>query len=238
MEPKDTNRRRQNFVSVKIRDTGSGMTTETAERIFEPFFTSRNDGRHAGLGLSIVQGIIRDYKGYINVQSEPGEGTEIEITLPALEDDPFAFLDSEPDDKPSTDRTILLVEDDHAVRLLMRRILEERDYQVVEAQDGEDALLVAQLHGSRIDLLISDVEMPRLNGPELARQFAVLHPETKILLVSGYAPEKMGAASSLPRDIEFLPKPFTRSALLDRVEHFIGSSSAKEEPADTDRLLR
>lgn len=216
--------RKRTFVSVKVRDTGLGMSSETVERIFEPFFTSRNDGQHAGLGLSIVQGIIRDSQGYLNVRSAPGAGSELEFCLPAVEEDPFAYLAAPPiDEKPSTACTILLVEDDHAVRLLMRKILEQREYQIVEAQGGEDALLIAQLHSSSIDLLITDYSMPGMSGLELARQFAASHPETKILLISGHTAEKMGSASSLPRNIDFLPKPFTRTGLLARVENLIGS---------------
>jgi two-component system cell cycle sensor histidine kinase/response regulator CckA len=225
--------RKRTFVSVKVRDTGLGMSNETAERIFEPFFTSRSDGQHAGLGLSIVQGIIRDGQGYLNVRSEPGAGSELEFCLPAVEEDPFAYLAAAPGDRGApTTSTILLVEDDHAIRLLMRKILEEREYQVVEAEHGEDALLVAQLHGSRIDLLITDVTMPGMSGLDLARQFGTFHPETKILLVSGHTAETLGATSSLPADIDFLPKPFTRVGLLAKVEHFIGTPERAARPTE------
>jgi PAS domain S-box-containing protein len=220
-------RRKEHFVSIKVRDTGAGMDEETVNRIFEPFFTSRNDGRHAGLGLSIVQGIVRDNSGYINVRSKPAEGTEIELCLPAVEDDPFPYLNTEqPEAGQTAAKSVLIVEDDHAVRLLMRKILEEREYQVLEAQDGEEALLIAQLQESRIDLLITDVMMPGMNGPELVGQFAPVHPETKILMVSGYAADKLSAASSLPKGVEFLPKPFTRLDLLNTVEHLIGEDNA------------
>ncbi len=213
------------FVAVKVHDSGEGMTEETVERIFEPFFTLRKDRGHVGLGLSIAQGIVRDYQGFLDVKSQPGLGTEITFALPALEPDPYAYLDEDASQPASSAvKTVLVVEDDHAVRQLVRKILEKNSYQVVEAEDGEDALLVAELDEGRVDVLISDVVMPGISGPDLVRQFAKLHPETKFLLISGFSAAKMGPRSSMPADARFLQKPFNQSELLEHIRALIAEA--------------
>jgi two-component system cell cycle sensor histidine kinase/response regulator CckA len=194
--------------------------------MFEPFFTTRSDTGHVGLGLSITQGIVRDYKGSLTVKTELGAGTEITFTVPTIEADPLAYLD--PDAAASASpsvKTILVVEDDHAVRLLICKILEKNHYAVIEAEDGEDALMVAHLNEGRIDLLVSDVVMPGISGPDLVRQFAPIHPETKFLLISGLSAEKIEAASSFPRGIEFLKKPFNQKELLEHIQHLLEESA-------------
>jgi CheY-like chemotaxis protein len=179
-----------------------------------------------GLGLSITQGIIRDYKGSLTVNTELGTGTEVTFTVPTVEADPLAYLDSgaAAPESPAV-KTILVVEDDHAVRLLICKILERNHYAVIEAEEGEDALMVAHLNEGRVDLLISDVVMPGISGPDLVRQFAPIHPETKFLLISGLSAENIEAASSFPRGIEFLKKPFNQKELLDHIQHLLARSS-------------
>lgn len=209
----------RHFVAVRVCDNGEGMTPETSERIFEPFFTLKKDRGHVGLGLSIVQGIVRDYQGFLDVKSEVGSGTEVTFALPAIEADPYAYLDHGADrPAPSTVKTILVVEDDHAVRQLIRKILERNEYQVIEAQDGEDALMVAELHDGRVDVLVTDVMMPGITGPDLVRQFARLHQETKFLLISGFSADKIGSRASLPAGFKFLSKPFNQSELLGQIK--------------------
>ncbi len=217
IEPPEGYRAARQFAAVTVRDSGEGMSKETLTKVFDPFFTTRKQDGHVGLGLSVAQGLIRDYKGFLDISSQPGSGTEVKFGIPALEADPFAYIDeSQAPDK----KTILVVEDDHPVRLLIRKILERHNYRVLEARDGEEALLVADLHQGHIDVVVSDVQMPRMTGPELIRQFVPLHPETKFLLISGFSSSKI-AASSLPPDIRFLPKPFNQKALMVQIQSLL-----------------
>jgi len=209
------------YICIAVRDTGEGMDEHTVTQIFEPLFTTRNSVERAGLGLSITQGIVRDYGGFLEVKSKPGAGSEIRIGLPCMEPDPFAYLDQDAASVDSGVKTVLVVEDDHAIRLLVRKILENHKYQVIEAQDGDDALMAAQLHEGRVDLLISDILMPGISGPDLIRQFAQLHPESKFLLISGFDADKLSAFSSLPKGTDFLRKPFNQKDLLDRIEALV-----------------
>jgi two-component system cell cycle sensor histidine kinase/response regulator CckA len=211
LEPSEGYKSMRHFVSVTVRDTGHGIPKDELPQIFEPFFTTRKDAGHAGLGLAISQGLIRDYHGFLDVTSQVGVGTEVRFGLPAIQADPFAYLDDAY--RTVKQKSILLVEDDHAVRLLLRKILERNKYSILEARDGEEALFVADLHRGNIDLMVTDVHMPRVTGPELVRQFAPLHPETKYLLISGFSPSKI-QASSLPPDVRFLQKPFDQKSLL------------------------
>jgi len=212
----------RNFTTVKVRDTGVGMSRETCDRIFEPFFTTKKTGGHIGLGLCITQGIIRDYHGFVDVVSNPGTGTEVTFGIPTVEEDGFAYLD-EPAVSESAMKTVLIVEDDHAVRHLLRKVLERNGYHAVEARDGEDAMLVAELHAGRIDVLLTDIAMPGMSGPDLVRHFAGLHPEAKFLLISGFSPERMGPAIDLPRGVDFLQKPFKQGDLLARIESLLAN---------------
>jgi two-component system cell cycle sensor histidine kinase/response regulator CckA len=208
------------YAAVCIRDSGVGISPENLEQIFEPFFTTKKNQGHSGLGLCISQGIIRDYHGFVEVKSEVGSGTEICFGVPAIEEDAFSYLDPVSPEESHV-KTILIVEDDHAIRQLLRRILEGAGYHVVEARDGEDAMLVAGLHEGRIDILVTDVGMPGMSGPELVRQFAGVHPEAKFLLISGFSPDRIGSSAGLPRGVDFLQKPFLRKDLLARVENLL-----------------
>ncbi|MDQ6675675.1 MAG: response regulator [Acidobacteriota bacterium] len=225
VDPAERAKVARDYICMAVRDTGEGMDEQTVQKIFEPFFTTRNSAERSGLGLSITQGIVRDYNGFVEVKSEPGMGTEIRVGLPCTEPDPFAYLDQDADSIESGVKTVLVVEDDHAIRLLVRKILENNDYQVIEAQNGDDALMAAQLHDGRVDLLISDILMPGISGPDLVREFAQLHPESKFLLISGFDADKLSAFSSLPKGTDFLRKPFNQRDLLDRIEALIPASA-------------
>ncbi len=215
----------RNFVNVTVADTGQGMTRETCDRALEPFFTTKKGGGHAGLGLCIAQGIISDYSGFLDIQSELGRGTQVTFGIPAIAEDAFTYLDQA--DKPISDvKTVLIVEDDHAVRQLLRKILQQRGYAAVEARDGEDALMIAELHEGSIDVLLTDIGMPGMSGPELVRRVAKLHPETKYLLISGFSPHRMGPATDLPRGVNFLQKPFRRKELLECLETILSPSDS------------
>jgi two-component system cell cycle sensor histidine kinase/response regulator CckA len=211
------------YVRVTIRDNGEGMSEETRDRIFEPFFSLRTNGTHPGLGLSITQGIIRDYHGFIEVNSEAGVGTTVTFGLPVVEADPFAYLDQSVSNSASSGRQIiLLVEDNHAVRRMLRQILENNDFTVIEAHDGSSALSMAQLHDGRIDLLITDIDMPGISGLDLVRQLLPVHPEAKVLLISGFSPERVLSVSPLPLGTRFLTKPFTHKDLLLQIRELLG----------------
>jgi len=213
----------QTFATVTVRDIGLGISREIRERIFEPFFTTKNGGGHTGLGLCIAQGMVRDYGGFLDVNSEVASGTSVVFGIPAIEPDTFSYLDKKADTE-STLKTVLIVEDDHAVRQLLRRIIEKRGYAAVEAQDAEDAMMIAELHEGRIDLLLTDIAMPGISGPDLVRQFAGLHPEAKVLLISGHSPDRIGPIVNLPRGTDFLQKPFTQKTLLMRIEDLLSDS--------------
>jgi two-component system, cell cycle sensor histidine kinase and response regulator CckA len=214
----------QSFALVTIADTGEGMSKETMECIFEPFFTLRKDGAHSGLGLSITQGMVRDYKGFMEVESTLGAGTTVRVGLPCIEPDPFAYLDvSAAEAERLGAKTILLVDDDRAVRQLLRKLLEKGDYMVIEAPDGEEALLVARLHDKHIDLLITDIGMPGISGTDLVLQFAPLHPESKFLLISGFSSSVLEISDGRLPAVDFLQKPFSQKDLMTRIHDLLGA---------------
>lgn len=199
-------------VVLSVTDTGVGMDAATQARIFEPFFTTKEVGKGTGLGLSTVFGIVRQSAGAISVSSAPGNGTTFRIYLPAAVDaveHPQARA-AEPIDLRGRE-TVLLVEDEDAVRQVARSVLERNGYRVLEAQNGGEALLIAEAE-PRIDLLVTDVVMPRVSGPQVAARLRALKPELKVLYVSGYTDNALAL-----RDEELLQKPLTPSALLTKV---------------------
>jgi nitrogen-specific signal transduction histidine kinase len=218
------------YVTLAVDDTGMGMDEATRRRIFEPFFTTKALGHGTGLGLAIVAGIVREARGAISVDSQPGVGSTFVIYLPAIA----------PSDVPSPERpeagadlaalggteTVLLVEDDERVRKVAGAILRRAGHTVLEAQDGDEALLVAAQHRAAIDLLITDVIMPRMSGPELAARLRALRPETRVLYLSGYPDAAI--LEHMPRDQEFelLAKPITPRALLLRVRALLGGQAS------------
>ncbi len=202
------------FVRLEVSDTGTGMPPEVRERIFEPFFTTKAPGRGTGLGLSTVHGIVRGSGGTIDVDSEPGVGTTFRIDLPRVPA-PAAVAPPPPPTASTTSggaETVLVCEDEDAVRVLLERILTSAGYRVLLAPNAEEALSQAKAHPGRIDLLVTDVILPGLHGRELAASIVQMHPEARTLFVSGYAAEQF--ESEAP---DLLEKPFTRSSLLTRV---------------------
>jgi two-component system, cell cycle sensor histidine kinase and response regulator CckA len=202
---------------LTVSDTGVGMTTETAKHIFEPFFTTKGQGRGTGLGLSTVFGIIAQSGGHISVETALGHGTSIEILLPCVSE-PLE-IEAETPVVMSTrgDETLLLVEDDAAIRDLLHAALESAGYRVLVASDGLDALAVVSAHAGRIDMLITDVSMPRMGGEDLAANLTARY-DIPVLLMSGYAEHLVsGPTEGLTPGEAYLQKPFTPSALLCRV---------------------
>jgi PAS domain S-box-containing protein len=212
------------YAMLAISDTGQGMDAETRNHLFEPFFTTKALGRGTGLGLSTIYGIVKQSGGHIWVHSEPGQGTTFRIYLPRIEARPEPGRSSRAVAGPALGtETILLVEDETAVRKLFRAALASRGYTVLEAADGEDAILVAEQYPGPIQLLVTDVMMPRMGGPELACRLASLRPETKTLYVSGYA---SSAPEACVPGAAFLQKPFTPDALALAVGQLLDAPGA------------
>jgi two-component system, cell cycle sensor histidine kinase and response regulator CckA len=185
------------YVAVSVRDTGTGMPPEVLARVFEPFFTTKEQGKGTGLGLAMVYGLVKQSGGYVLARSEPGRGSEFEILLPRRE----CEVESRPAAARKTvlqgDGTILLVEDEEQVRSLARRVLQRNGYTVVEACDGEDALRLLAGGDLRIDLLVTDVMMPRMGGHALAQRLQAEHPALRVVFMSGYAGDELVATGVL-----------------------------------------
>ncbi|GAB4516664.1 MAG: hypothetical protein Tsb0020_35290 [Haliangiales bacterium] len=214
------------YVNIQIQDTGTGMTTEVRERIFEPFFTTKGPGEGTGLGLAIVYGIVTRAGGYIHVDSELGEGTTFGIWLPVAESDGNEVVERAPRKAyPRGTETVLLVEDEAALRHLAERILGDLGYTIVAASNGEEALRVAAQYGpDQIDLLLTDVVMPVMGGTELVERFRGQYPDVKILFMSGYT-GTAGVDRYLDENASFLQKPFTLEVFTQRVREVL------DEPA-------
>jgi two-component system cell cycle sensor histidine kinase/response regulator CckA len=214
---------REAFVALSVTDTGTGMSAETAEHLFEPFFTTKEPGSGTGLGLSIIHSIITDLGGTIHVDSEPGKGATFTVYLPragAAADMPLVE-DSAPTEV-SEPATVLLVEDQESVRRLLRDYLVNIGCNILEATNGEEAIRIADEHDGPIDLLITDVMMPRANGFAVARALAERRAGMKIMFISGYAEELHKGLENLPAGARFLPKPFARTDLLKNVSDLLG----------------
>ena len=204
------------YAMVAVSDNGVGMDAATRARIFEPFFTTKGPGKGTGLGLATVYGIVKQSDGHIRVYSEPGVGTVFKIYL--------ARTDAPPEAEPPRDttlphgtETILLVEDDEEVRGLAREVLEHLGYTVLAVTSAADAVLVAERHVGLIDLLLTDVVMPRTGGGELAKAVTAARPETRILFMSGYTDDAIVRHGVLEEGVQLLEKPFTPEALAVKV---------------------
>jgi len=206
------------YVLLTVSDTGVGMDAETQRHLFEPFFTTKEPGKGTGLGLATVYGIVKQSGGYIFVESAPGSGSQFRIYLPRVDGVPevaFPPPPALPDE--SGQGTILLVEDEEAVRRLARRILEGVGYRILEAADGAEALAVAEAWQGELDLVITDVIMPEMSGQELSSRLREDAPGLRILYVSGYTDDAILQHGALLPNTAFLQKPFTPAALVQRV---------------------
>jgi PAS domain S-box-containing protein len=214
------------YVMLAITDQGTGMDEATRSRIFEPFFTTKEKGKGTGLGLATVYGIVNQSGGHIWVYSEPGQGTTFKIYLPRV--DEAADVAARDDAAPEGGRgeTVLLVEDDLAVRNITRTILCDRGYTVLEAADGEEGLEVARTHSGRIDLVLTDVVMPAMGGLEMVEKLTVLRPDSKTLLMSGYPENAAQQNGTLASGTSFLMKPFRAETLLHKVRSVLDSCNA------------
>jgi two-component system cell cycle sensor histidine kinase/response regulator CckA len=213
------------YVLLAIHDTGTGMDSDTAAHVFEPFHGADLGAQRAGLGLSIVYGIVRQNGGVVRVSSEPGEGTTIKVYLPKAE-----LEEPEKEEQPAELRgreTVLVVEDEDGVRELVRQILVEHGHAVLTARHGRDALLLAERYERPIDLLVTDVVMPEMGGGELVERLTVLRPGLRVLYISGYTNDEVVRRGVPGVTTSFLHKPFTADALMRRVRDVLeGASSA------------
>ncbi|MHB8421025.1 MAG: hybrid sensor histidine kinase/response regulator [Myxococcales bacterium] len=202
------------YVMLAVSDTGSGMDRATQARIFEPFFTTKEQGKGTGLGLSTVFGIVKQSGGNIWVYSEPGRGTTFKIYFPRTGEAPRPSAASESEFATfSGSETILLVEDDEQVRTLARTLLKRFGYRVLEARTPGEALSASERHAETIHLLLTDVVMPEMSGPELARRLTALRPSLKALCMSGYAGEAVLRHGLIDAGLPFLQKPITPETL-------------------------
>jgi signal transduction histidine kinase/ActR/RegA family two-component response regulator len=213
-------------VMLAVSDTGTGIPREIQAQIFEPFFTTKEQGKGTGLGLATVYGIVKQSGGYIEVDSEPGQGTTFRIYLPRLEAAVTVDRSVRPAAAAGGTETILLVEDEEGVRELARDILRASGYTVLEARNGAEALLLFERHQGPLDMLLTDVVMPRMSGRELAERLAPLRPELSVLYMSGYTDDAVIRHGVLGAGTAFLQKPFTPAALVLRVRETLDLTAA------------
>ena len=221
------------YVVIEVEDTGTGIPKEIMSRIFEPFFSTKEIGSGTGLGLSTVYGIVRQTGGFVGVNSKMGKGSIFSIYLPALGDkekvQETRSLDDGREDKPGPDLTgagtILLVEDEDAVRVFSTRALNNKGYKVLEARSGEEALAILDKEGDKIDLTITDVVMPQMDGPTLYKHLRDRWPHMKVLFVSGYTEDRLREQFKSGEVIHFVGKPFTLKQLAGKVKELLELSA-------------
>jgi two-component system, cell cycle sensor histidine kinase and response regulator CckA len=206
------------FVMLSVSDTGEGMDAETQAHIFEPFFTTKEAGKGTGLGLATVFGIVQQSSGSVSVDSRPGTGSTFKIYFPRVEDDLSRPSPDPPGaPPPGGSETVLLVEDADPLRVMIREMLESAGFTVVECSDPEEALLRVRSLDAPVRLMLTDVVMPGMSGPDLAKSVRIARPEIKVLFMSGYTAEAMGVHGVLDAGTRFIQKPFTADALLRKV---------------------
>ena len=204
-------------VLLGVTDTGTGMDRETLDHIFEPFFTTKGPGQGTGLGLATVYGIVAQSGGHVFAYSEPGRGTSFKVYFPRVDQPAEALPGEEAEGPTGGAETILVVEDEDAVRALACEILEDRGYEVLEAARGDVALGLLEERRGRVDLVLTDVVMPGVDGPELAAAVSRSYPEVRVLYMSGYAGEAMRHRGVLPAGAPLIQKPFSAQILASRV---------------------
>ncbi len=211
------------YVKMTVRDTGVGMTPEVKGHLFEPFFTTKEVGKGTGLGLATCYGVVKSNQGHMEVDSTPGEGSSFTVYLPRYSSGPAKQpLQDEYPNSPGGSETILLAEDEAGVRAVASLTLRRQGYRVLEATDGFDALRLTQEHLLEgIDLLLTDVIMPGMNGSELATQLQIASPATRVLYTSGYTDDAIGSYGMLDPGTEFLSKPFSPPTLARKVREVL-----------------
>jgi two-component system, cell cycle sensor histidine kinase and response regulator CckA len=205
------------FVMIAVSDTGIGMDAETKRRIFEPFFTTKEKGKGTGLGLATVYGIIKQAGGDIWVYSEPHKGTTFKLYFPRVRDSVTDLPSADTDSPQGSNQTILVVEDEKAVRELTVKMLQRLGYSVLIAASGAEAIEISRAHTGGISLLLTDVVMPNMSGRQLADILQPARPGMKVIYLSGYTENTVIHHGVLDSGIEFLPKPFSREVLAKKI---------------------
>ncbi len=212
------------YVVLSVADTGVGMSSAIQARIFEPFFTTKPPGEGTGLGLSTCYGIVKQAGGYIRVESAEGSGSTFHVHLPAVESEsPRQVVAEATAPAPGGSETILIAEDEPAIRAISERVLRERGYTVHTASDGAEALEVAERLRDSLDLLLTDVIMPGLRGRDLAQLLLARRPSLKVLYVSGYGQDNL--QGQIPDGLHFLSKPFGPEALARKVRDVLDGTA-------------
>jgi PAS domain S-box-containing protein len=223
------------YVRLTIADTGAGMDDQTRERIFEPFFTTKAMGKGTGLGLATAYGIIKQHKGFIDVESAPGAGTAFHMYLPLIAAGSELPAVEDSRELRGGAETILIAEDDEAIRALTRSVLNEFGYQVIEAKDGEEAVRIFGENRDTVDLLLFDVIMPRKNGKTAYEEIKIMRSGVNVLFMSGYSADMISKEGILEKGLSFIAKPVSPSELLRKVREALdrkhGSERENQIPA-------
>ena len=215
------------YAVLLVSDTGSGMTPETRARAFDPFYTTKEIGKGTGLGLSMVYTIVKHAGGYIDLETKRGAGTTLRIYLPRVVSPSVTPLEGTPAVRPKqSSETVLLVEDEDMVRKVVRRTLVAQGYKVIEAVNGKEALALALQDPARVSLVLTDVMMPQMGGPELARRLWSKLPDLKVIFLSGYAPDTMSPDSAVPPGAILIEKPFAIEKLVTKVREVLDGDAA------------
>ena len=210
------------YVVLSVNDTGTGMPPEVKERIFEPFFTTKEKGKGTGLGLFMVYGIVQKCGGHIAVDSNPGMGTTFKIFLPQVAEELTAAKEAMIGNRlPRGGETVLVVEDDKDLRTLMAQVLNKQGYKALEAGNGEEGLLLFDKYQQDINLIVTDIVMPRMSGFELTDLLMPLCPQMRVLYISGYPDDPSLAKRNLSPDTNFMPKPFSLEDLAMKVRKIL-----------------
>jgi signal transduction histidine kinase len=223
-------------VRLRVSDTGTGMSADVIEHVFEPFFTTKEEGAGTGLGLATVYGIVTEAGGHVEIYSEPGTGTTFTVTLPLTTKAAAPILEAVPYQRVPRGDTVLVVEDEAALREVTRRILARNGYQVITAGSGLEALAIAQDYEGEIHLLVTDVVMPQMLGKEVAEKMRLMKPGIEVLFMSGYARPVLASQGRLDPNVALVEKPFSEAGLLAMAGqvlngHFQGFSTTGGPPA-------
>jgi PAS domain S-box-containing protein len=205
------------YVRITIADTGCGMPPEVIKHAFEPFFTTKDKGEGSGLGLATVYGAVTQAEGHVRITSEPNAGTTFTVLLPVTTQSAAGVAETPASRYPSSGQTVLVVEDEDALREVTRRLLTRQGYTVITAANGAEALDTASTHQGEIDLLLTDVIMPQMLGKEAAERIRRIRPYIRVLYMSGYAQPVLASQGRLDPNVTLLDKPFTERELLDKV---------------------
>jgi CheY-like chemotaxis protein len=211
------------YVRLRVGDTGTGMSPEVVAHVFEPFFTTKPDGIGTGLGLATVYGIVTRLNATIDISTSPGCGTTFTIMVPVTQEVAVQIEDDTAQHPTPAGETILIVEDEQALREVTERILEWGGYHVLAAADGAEALALAAAYGGRIHLLLTDVIMPRMRGVQVAAAVRHIKPDIDVLYMSGYAQPVLVSRGALEGDVNLIEKPFSAVKLIAKVAHLINS---------------